>query len=110
MIYLNLLILIMTLKRNRVFQSGGDTILKSNLSKFSKNLKIGHFNACSINPRRNKGKIDEIRNILKNGLLNAVAVSETWLKSYISNKAVSIKGYKIIRNDRPIRWCNVLCL
>lgn len=72
------------------------------------NLKLGKRSCCltdnrSINPRKSKGKIDEVRSILRGGILNVVGVSETWLKGYISSKVISVNGYKIIRNDRQIR-------
>lgn len=77
-----------------------DKILKSNLKGYEKQLNIGHFNACSMNPKNLSGKFDEIRKILSGHQLNIVGISETWLKQYISNKSVSISNYKIYRNDR----------
>lgn len=62
-------------------------------------LNVGHINVQSI--RANNGsKFDEILQILQGGFLDVVGVSETWLKSYITNKMIHIPGYKIVRNDR----------
>lgn len=76
-----------------------NSILVKNLQSKSDLLKVGHFNAQSLNPANSK--FEEIKLILKDSLLDVVGVSETWLKSYITNKSVEVPGYKIIRHDRP---------
>ncbi|KNC28047.1 hypothetical protein FF38_06830 [Lucilia cuprina] len=45
-------------------------------------------------------EIDEIRSILCNSILDAFAVTETWLKPYVSTRSVNILGFKFVRNDR----------
>lgn len=65
------------------------------------NLNIGFFNAQSLKPSNSSSKFDELNNLLSSGFLSVVGVTETWLKPYVPNKAVSIAGYKLFRNDRP---------
>lgn len=61
-------------------------------------LNFTHLNIGSILP-----KIDELRDIFVNSNTHIIAVSETWLKSHISNKSVEITGYKLLRADRMFR-------
>lgn len=79
-----------------------NSILLNKLHSKSSFLKIGHFNAQSLNPSSRSSKFDEIKSILKDCLLDVVGISETWLKSYMSNKSVDVQGYKLIRHDRPV--------
>lgn len=47
--------------------------------------------------------MDEVRRVFASSGLRVIGVSETWLKSSTSNKAVEIDGYKLLRNDRPVK-------
>lgn len=58
-------------------------------------LNVIHFNVASIFP-----KIDEIRHIFQNSNTHIIAISETWLKSNISSKAVELPGFRLFRSDR----------
>lgn len=64
------------------------------------NMNIGFFNAQSLNPCNNSSKLDEVKHLLRDRSLDIVGVAETWFKSYVSNRTVSIPGYKIYRSDR----------
>lgn len=75
-----------------------NTILRKRLKAKRLFLNAGHFNAQSLRP--GDVKLSEISQILYGNYLDVVGVSETWLKSYVSNAMVNIPGYRIIRNDR----------
>lgn len=66
--------------------------------KASRGLNVCHINAGSILP-----KIDEFREIFQESKAHIIIVSETWCKGYISNKAVEVDGYYLLRNDRCVR-------
>ena len=76
--------------------------LKKSLSRFQKNLNLGHINAQSINPSAKSVKLNELKSIVKDKYLDIIEVSETWLKSYISTSSVHIEGYNFCRNDRSM--------
>lgn len=59
---------------------------------------MSHFQ--SMKPSSNFSKLDELRPILVGSIFDIFGISESWLKPYISNRAVEIYGYKFIRNDR----------
>lgn len=63
-------------------------------------FNVCHFNAQSMAPRNNSMKFDEIKHLFDDCKYDIIGVSETWLKSYISDKSVEIKGFKTFRNDR----------
>ena len=63
----------------------------------AKGFKIVHLNIRSL-PR----KIDQLRAILENSLLDIVTLSETWLHSKIDSQIVHIKGYTLYRFDRKV--------
>lgn len=70
-------------------------ILKSTLKASRDRLHYCHVNAGSIPP-----KIDEFRSFFENTHLDIVVASETWLKSYHSDKSVEIPDFETVRNDR----------
>lgn len=76
------------------------SFLRNCFNNFSSGLRVGHFNAQSLRPSLRASKFDEIRALVAGSGLDVVGVSETWLKSYISSRAVEIPGYRLIRNDR----------
>lgn len=81
---------------------GSRSSLSSGLSQYGHLLKVAHFNAGGLCIRESNSKIDEIRNILGGNKLDLFGVSETWTQSYMTNRAMSIGGYKIIINDRHV--------
>lgn len=74
-----------------------NSYLKSVLLPFQNNLNVAHLNCRSIKP---PSKFDEIKSILKDNTFDLFAISETWLSSDISDRSISIPGYKLCRNDR----------
>lgn len=85
---------------NRRFTRSGsvcipNVMLRSVLKAYKDRLHFCHVNAGSVPP-----KIDEIRGCFVNTELDIIVVSETWLKSYHSNKFVELPGFELIRNDR----------
>lgn len=78
-----------------------NTFLKNILEGRSNCLNVGHANCQSICPS-NSTKLNELRTVMEGCYLDVFGVSETWLKPYISTKAVSIPGYTLYRNDRPV--------
>lgn len=72
-----------------------NVLLKSLLTASNDRLNVAHVNAGSIFP-----KIDEFRTVFEGTNLDLIAASETWFKSYRTNKSVSLPGYGIVRNDR----------
>lgn len=74
------------------------------------NLNIIHINSQSLCPRTSSTKLDEIRNVFDGEIFDVIAVSESWLKPFILNNAVSIDGYYMHRNDRIVRNGGGVCL
>lgn len=72
-----------------------NVVLKSVLMGTSDRLNICHINAGSIYP-----KIDEFRSLFKNVNVDIIVASETWFKSYRTNKSVEITDFEVLRNDR----------
>lgn len=65
------------------------------LTKQKNGLKICHINAQSL-----KNKVDELRSIFENSLVDIISISETWLNSNSSDSSISLHGYKVFRADR----------
>lgn len=72
-----------------------NVVLKSTLKSSNDRLNYCHVNAGSIPP-----KIDEFRSIFDGTRLDIVIASETWLKSYHSDKLVELFGFEAVRSDR----------
>jgi hypothetical protein len=70
-------------------------ILENSISPFCSNFKVVHINAQSL-----RCHIDEIRVLFLSCNVDAICVSESWLKPDISDFEIQLPGYKIIRNDR----------
>lgn len=75
--------------------------LRNKLRNFKNNIAFGHLNCQSIRPSAYNSKVDELKNILLDSGINLFAISETWLKPYVSTSSLSIPGYSFVRNDRP---------
>jgi len=71
------------------------TEIKNNLSKYDGFLKIGLSNVQSLVPH-----FSEFVSYVLAGNFDIVAITETWLKSIISDKSITIPGYHLVRNDR----------
>lgn len=72
-----------------------NVVLRYTLKASGDRLHYCHVNAGSIPP-----KIDEFRSCFEGTRLDIVVASETWLKSYHSDKLVELSGFTAIRNDR----------
>lgn len=79
-------------------------VLKSTLNN-KQAVNICHLNSQSILP-----KINEIKAIFANVNTHAICVSESWLKSYISNRSILLDGYNVFRNDRAVRRGGGVCI
>ena len=64
-----------------------------------KGMKIGHWNVRSL-----QYKIETFRIYMEILKFNIIGISESWLKTAITNGIVNCKGYNIARNDRA--WCD----
>lgn len=63
----------------------------------------GLVNFCHLNVSSIKPKMDELRSVFRDTNAHVISFSETWLKSYNTNKSVEIEGYKLLRCDRRLR-------
>lgn len=63
----------------------------------------GLVNFCHLNVASVKPKIDELRSVFRDTNAHVISFSETWLKSYNTNKSVEIEGYRMLRCDRRFR-------
>lgn len=70
-------------------------LLCQTLSPYRNSLKVAHVNAQSLFCH-----IDEFRSIFQSPQFDIILISETWLKTHISDKSVDLFGYNIFRNDR----------
>lgn len=70
-----------------------NSVFRRNLSNFNSCLKIGHVNIQSLKPVFRTSKFDEFKFILDGSLVDILAVSETWLKSGISDNSVKVPNY-----------------
>jgi hypothetical protein len=70
-----------------------DCFLK--LQSYPKNFNVGHINAQSI-PRH----FDEILHMLSGSTLDCLCISESFLKSHLTNKMFEIPNFKLLRADR----------
>lgn len=74
--------------------------INSDLLPFDDKLNIAHINCQSMRPSTSSTKFDELKSLIFGSRFDIFGISETWLKSEVSNRAVDIPGYKFIRNDR----------
>lgn len=63
-----------------------------------KGLKLGHLNIRSL-----RNKIIDISNILLEGHLHILGITETHLDSTFGDSLLHIQGYSIYRKDRNVR-------
>lgn len=76
--------------------------LISNELSQSGRIKVGHINTRSLYCH-----IDEVKLLINKYNFDFLGISESWLNSNISNAAVSIPGYGILRRDRLFGWGGV---
>lgn len=72
-------------------------VLKCRSHVLRDNLSVCHANVCSLFP-----KINYVREIVSESNLNVICISETWLSKLITDQAVRIDGYHLIRHDRCV--------
>lgn len=77
-----------------------DSRMVLNDSLNADNFNVCHLNAQSMVPRNSSTKFDEMKYIFDDCKYDIIGVSETWLKSYVSDGCVAINGFQIFRNDR----------
>ncbi len=63
----------------------------------------GVINFCHLNVASVKPKIDELRTVFHGVNAHAISFSETWFKSYNTNKSVEIEEYNLVRCDRRLQ-------
>ena len=63
--------------------------------KNQKGIKIAHLNICSLYP-----KLDQLKLLLHDKILDILFISETWLNDTFSDSELLIPGYNLLRNDR----------
>lgn len=80
---------------------GNSSFFKNRLSQYSNCMSIGHLNCHSLRPSIYNTTLCELKNLICDSGFGLFAVSETWLKPYVSSKTVAIPGYSFVRNDRP---------
>ena len=68
--------------------------INSDLSDFKNILIVGHINARSV-PKH----IDEITLLFQNSCLDAIGVSETFIKKHTPKSLCKIPGFKFLRKD-----------
>ena len=59
-------------------------------------VKLAHLNACYL---ENMANLIEVREFAPQHNIGMLTVSESWLKSTISNHEINIRGYKVHKLD-----------
>lgn len=54
-------------------------------------------------------KIELVRQLLSDGSIDCLCLSETWLQKLIANDLVSVNGYKLLRKDRITKGGGICC-
>uniref|UniRef100_A0A1B0C2S2 Endonuclease/exonuclease/phosphatase domain-containing protein n=1 Tax=Glossina palpalis gambiensis TaxID=67801 RepID=A0A1B0C2S2_9MUSC len=65
-------------------------------------INVGHLNCQNISLSNWFTKLDELSNLLEDNIFDVFAVSETWLKNYLSDAAVGLTGCNVARTDRSV--------
>ena len=76
-------------------KSSTDQSVNEILASLPKGVKFAHVNLCGI-----LNKLDQIRILLKDGIFDVFAVTESKLDCQILDSEIQIKGYTIVRRDR----------
>ena len=83
--------------RSHIIQNTDANQIPIKTNKRSDHIVIKHINAQSLIP-----KSDEIKLLIENEDLDILCISETWLQPNILDDLISIKNYKVFRNDNPL--------
>lgn len=73
------------------------------LNNLSEGVRFAHVNLCSI-----FNKLSHIQILLRNGIFDVLAVSESKLDSSICDVDIQVKGYTVLRRDRNRKGGGVL--
>lgn len=82
-------------------------VLKSSINNFA-GLNISLLNTRSLYP-----KFDEIKHLVSGVNLDILCFVETWLSDHISDAAIEIPGYTVLRKDRKVadkKWGGGICV
>lgn len=70
-------------------------------------LLSGKLNICHGNVQslcaRNSNKLDELRHVLSKSKVDIACFTESWLTSKITDRSITIPGYRCMRNDRSYK-------
>ena len=58
-------------------------------------ISLAHINIRSL-----FGKLEDVIRILEFGKISVLAISETWLNSYVPDNMINIAKYELVRGDR----------
>ena len=70
-------------------------------------INTGHLNIRSL---KNRDHLLQLRILVRDNDFDIFSVSETWLKSIVTNAEVEIAGYKLSRQDRPKKAGGGVCV
>ena len=79
--------------------------IKEDFNKVSSSFRVCHINPTSVVPHR-----DEIFRLANETDMDAIAVSETNMKSTTLKSRISLPGYKLFRKDRTYAGRGGVCL
>lgn len=95
-----------------IMDMNSDRCINNSLERFnylfknnSSYLRVVHFNAQGL---MEGSHFEHICLKIKDASPDLIIISETWLKSSISNKLVNIDNYKLIRSDRNFKKTNIV--
>lgn len=75
-------------------------VMKCSINPTSDSIKMAYFNSRSLNM---DDKFAEFVNLIDGLNFHFIAITETWLKPWMSSNSLAIPGYTLIRNDRLTR-------
>ena len=55
-------------------------------------------------------KIDELRHVVQHSNLDCICITETWLRSHISDNIINLEGFNLVRRDRHERIHGGVCM
>lgn len=96
-IYLILMVKAKVFRESSISVETANCVIKSSLITINNNLRFAYFNARSLNM---DNKFAEVLRLIDGVDLNIIAVTETWLKPWVSSNSISIPGFTLVRNDR----------
>ena len=75
---------------NNLGPTSNNSELKNMLHNIPNFLNIGHVNCQSIKSSNNSFSIEELKSVLDGNYLDIIGISETWLKPFVSDNAISM--------------------